>query len=176
MNKEEKTCFNCDQYIASVGEKGYCRLYSHETALPEKACPRHKEKKNKPELKADFIEKTQKKHVNYRNVITFGAFASSTFLIVIGLIFGFNLSISVLALDTIPNFVKVLTIAVSLLILLVTGLILYYFGKKYMTARILEIIVAFIAVILFLIYSDTVFESFINYIVRYIEFIFRSIV
>ena len=176
MNKEEKTCFNCDQYIASVGEKGYCRLYSHETTLPEKACPRHVEKKKKLETEADFIEKSLKKHVSYRNVITFGAFASSTFLVVIGLIFGFNLSISVLAIDTIPNFVKVLTIAASLLILLVTGLILYYLGKKYMTARVLEIIAAFTAVILFLIYSDTVFESFINYIVRYIEFVYRSIV
>lgn len=176
MDKKDKSCFTCDQYIASVGEKGYCRLYSHETSLPEKACPRYEEKKKKPEPEAQFINKKYKKHGSYKNVITYGAFVSSTVLVVIGLIFSFNLGISVLSLDTIPTFIKGVTIVVLLILFFLSIFILFVLAKKYMWARFLEIAVAFTVVILILIYSNTVFESFINYIVRYIEFLFRSII
>ena len=42
-----ESCEKCRNYTADIGDKGYCKLYRHETSTPEKVCPRYEPRESK---------------------------------------------------------------------------------------------------------------------------------
>lgn len=168
-------CFACRHYISSVGEKGYCRLYNHETSLPEKSCPRFEDKPARKTEEAPAVKKSpDKKSRKNTYVLMFGALASCILLGVIGLMFGVNLIMSVYAVDTIPSELKFLTTVVTAVVFLACCLLLFVLGKKYKWVMVLEIILTLVLLTVILLFSKSVFDSFLGYIVRYITMIFGS--
>jgi len=175
-DNEVKNCYSCDKYIASVGEKGYCKLYHHETPLPEKPCPRF-EPKQVIDKTGDFsVQENSGKDESIKNILIVGAFFASTVLTIIGMMFSFNLSMSVLTVEKIPILFKLVTIVLSVAFILLFSYVLFILGKRFLWARIAEIILTIIVVVVNLVFSTEIFETFSNYILRYIELLASHLV
>ena len=173
MTENTAACLTCRYYISSVGEKGFCRLYDHETTMPEKSCPRFEEKPVREAAETPEIKKMpDKKNRKFTYVLMIGAIASSIFLCVIGLMFGVNLIMSVFTVDTISETSKFFTAVMTAVLFLIACFLLFALGRKYRWAMILEIILTLAALTVLLFFSKSVFDSFLSYTVRYITAIF----
>lgn len=172
-----KNCFGCRYYIGSVGEKGYCRLFDHETPVPEIACPRFEEKPEK-EAPAEnpVVERHSEARLKIRNALLVGSFLASTIITILGLIFAMYFSISVMVNDSIPGTLKLLSVFVLLFLVLFGTYILFTFGKKYLWVRFFGIIFAIFAVAVILLHYETIWSSLTVYIAKFIEIIYADFV
>lgn len=170
-----KSCFECKSYIGSVGEKGFCKLYDHETTSPEIACPRFlkKEKITIPDVQPE-VKKQSETRLRIVNVLMVGAFLASTVLTILGFIFALYFGISVAVNDYIPGVLKLMTVFVLFVLVLFGTYILFTLGKKYLWVRFLEIIIAIAAVAVILMKYETIWSSLTVSIAKFIEIIYGS--
>ena len=172
-----KSCFECNSYIGSVGEKGFCKLYDHETTSPEIACPRFEEKEKKTiPVEQPEVKKQSETKLKIVNILLVGFFLASTIITVLGLIFAMYLGISVVVNDSIPGMLKMMTTFVLLVLVLIGTYVLFTLGKKFLWARFLEIIFAIVAVVVILMKYETIWSSLTVYIARFISIIYGSFI
>ena len=48
-------CLDCKHYTEDIGDKGYCKLYRHNTASPEIACPKFESKERKNNFNVERV-------------------------------------------------------------------------------------------------------------------------
>lgn len=169
----ENACFDCDYFTKAVGEKGYCKLFHHETALPEKACPRYEEKKDViPEPSEHAPEAIDPPSRRFINLLLIGSFFSSTVLAVLAFIIVLIYTVTVMPLADIPMSFKLLTVAAGIFAVLLFTYILFTLSKKYAVARILEIVLTLIISIVFLLYFNQIIFNVHSVIISVIEKIF----
>lgn len=152
-DKIEKSCFECEYYTRAIGEKGYCKFYHHESALPEKACPKFEEKKIK-EKKADVPETVDPLSRRILNIVTVGAFLASTVFTILAFVSVLVFIMTIFPIDEIPAMFKVFVSVAGILAVLLFTYILFTLGKKYAVARVVEMIFAVILAFIFLTYLD----------------------
>ena len=176
MAEEKQGCYGCDHYIASVGEKGYCKLYRHETSLPEMCCPRYEERK-KEEPKPKEIKRVEKKTPVLQkngNFLALAAFFACTVLTVIGLMFGLYFSVTVFSLTYISTSVKVISFFATLAVILFGAFLMFNIGKKYLVARLLELFTTVLVVVSVLINYETIWFRFHNLVIQIIDYFFGA--
>lgn len=172
---EAKDCFDCKFYNASVGEKGYCTLYRHETVMPEIACIKYEKQEDEPKSKSRFVatyEGNGRRKII--NALMFSAFAACTVLTVIGLMLGAYLNIAVFSIPQFPTVYKVISVLLTAVIALFVTHMLFILAKKYITARIIELVLAVAVVIIILVNYDTIWFNFTNLTVHFVNLIFKS--
>lgn len=49
------SCLDCKHYTEDIGDKGYCKLYRHNTASPEIACPKFESKERKNNFNVERV-------------------------------------------------------------------------------------------------------------------------
>lgn len=176
--KEKSQCFDCKYYVNSFGEKGYCKFYRHETMLPEEACMKYEqvEAVERPELVAVHTEETEdKKPRIFKNLFLISGAISCLVLTGIVLLMALYLDITVAGFPEITVFQKGLTIFLSAVVVFVFSHLLFFFWRRYIGARFIELATAMATVIYVLVNYDTVWFRFTNITVKIIEMIFNSI-
>ena len=175
--EEKQGCYGCDHYIASVGEKGYCKLYRHETSLPEMCCPRFEEKKkDEPQIHEKIkIEKKTPVLRQNENFLALAAFFACTVLSVIGLMFGLYFVITLIGLPFVLTAVKVLTVLGTFALSLLGIFFLFNLGKKFLVARLFELFITVFVVAYVLINYETIWFNFHNFIMQVFYFVFGSV-
>lgn len=171
-DEEKRSCFGCEHYIASVGEKGYCRLYRHETTVPEICCPRFEEKKQVVRETTEI--KTETKTTENRQSINFLAMASffaCTVLTVIVLMFGLYFVVTIFGINTLPSVAKVSILVLTLALIALLILFLFNMGKKYLVARLLELFFTVFIMVFVLINYETIWFSFHGFVVNFVFWI-----
>ena len=171
MNEDKTSCFDCEHYIASVGEKGYCKLYRHETTLPEISCPRFEKKKEKKiEIKPHHV--SEKRNVMRQNVnfLAMAAFFASTVLTVISLLFGLYFIITIFSIPHLHIIIKAVVLIATLIVVLLLAAFLFNIGKKYLVARMLELFFTVFIVVFVLINYDTIWFSFHNLVIKILDY------
>ncbi len=166
-------CFDCEFFTKAVGEKGYCKFYHHETALPEKACPRFEGKKEKivepSEHAPETINASERRFIN---LLLIGSFFAGTILAILAFIIVLVYTVTLMPLTDIPLSFKLLTIIAGIFAVLIFTYILFTLSKKYVTARILEIIIALIVLFILLMHRDGVIFYAHDLIINVIENLF----
>lgn len=167
---EKKACFDCDYFTKAVGEKGYCKLFHHETALPEKACPRFEEKKevvHEPSEHApETIDASSRRFIN---LLLIGSFFGSTVLAILAFLIVLIYTVTVLPIADIPMSFKLFTVSAGVLAVLLFTYILFTLSKKYVAARVFEIIFALIVSLVLLLYLDKIIFYSHDLIILFIE-------
>lgn len=169
-------CFDCKFYNASVGEKGYCTLYRHETVLPEIACIKYEKKQDEPQNDSFAVRHMTARWRRFINALMYGAFASCTVLTVISLMMCAYLDIEVFTIQQISPIFKILIVVLTAIFVLFMTHLLFILAKKYITARILELLLAIAVVIYILINYDTIWFDFTNFSVHLVDYVFKSFI
>lgn len=170
------SCFTCRHYTDSLGEKGYCMLYRHETTLPSISCVKHEIKTVDPKKIKEY--KTAEKPDSSRRYINFLAFASffsSTVLTVIAMLFALYFCITVFSVNGFETVYKVVILLGSLTVALFFTYMLYTLGKKFLAARLIELFFTVFIVVYVLMNYNTIWFSFHNLILEFIDLIFSRI-
>lgn len=173
--EENKSCFDCEHYIATVGEKGYCKLYRHETTVPEICCPRFEEKKKivreTTELKIEEKTSDSRQKINF---LAMASFFACTVLTVIILMFEMYFIVTIFEIDIIPTPIKIGILVLSLALIALFILFLFNIGKKYLVARLLELFFTVFIMVTVLINYETIWFSFHNFIVDFVFWLIGS--
>lgn len=170
MNEQDKcSCFDCRFFTKAIGEKGYCTLYHHETALPEKACPRF-ESEEKAETSSSV--KPESFDVNSRKISNYlvgGAFFASVILSALAMIIVVVFGVNIINVEVLPLFLKIIFIIIGLCLVLLFSYLLFRLGKKYAWARVLEMVLALVACVVALTYFNSIIFSANNFATNIIE-------
>ena len=174
---ERHSCFDCEYYTTSIGEKGYCKLFRHETTLPDTACTRY-EKKEAPKYDTgdySFIpEHTESESMKVINILMVSAFFACTVLTIIGFILGFYFNISVVSTEEIPVVLKILSVLLTVAAVLFGAYVLFSLGKKYVGARIAELFLAVFIVMFVLLNYEDIWSDFSTFTLQAVKFLFGS--
>ena len=174
-NTEKKNCYDCEYYMSSVGENGYCKLYRHETTMPEIACPRHEEKsKAKPEVHEIKISGNKTTFKRNESFLALASFFACTVLTVIFLMFALYFTVTVYSMPyfSIPS--KALILIVTLAAIFLITFLLFTAGKKYMLMRLIELFLTVFVVVFVLIKYETIWFQFHGLVVKIIDLLFNT--
>ena len=174
--KERKGCYDCEYYISSIGDRGYCKLYRHETTMPDIACPRYEKKEIvQPELQE---LKTSKKTFLKKNesFLALASFFACTVLTVILLMFGLYFAVTIYGISVLSLTVKILIVLATIAIISGITFLLFNIGKKYMLMRLFELFLTVFVVVFVLINYEVIWFQFHGLVVSIIDFIFGSMI
>ena len=173
----KKTCLDCKHYTDSIGSKGYCKFYRHNIESADVVCSKFEVKNiqqthNVIENKNFFNNERYKQPLN-RGLYLSG-FLGCVIFSVIFVLFGMVIGITVSSFSSVSVTHKVIFIsAVSVVILSVTAM-LYMLVLKFLSMRFVVSVASLLSIILMLIFYDTAWSGFNDFVLQLIQIVFRQ--
>ncbi len=185
MNKNG-SCLECRHYTDDIGDKGYCKLYRHNTSAPDVACPKFEKKESKEKRSSFNVEKVKSyvmdeanrsRYKNSANKMLFALSVACMSVLSILLIF-----FSVVLCATLATFAEVRVLH-KVIFIVVTGsfvisfiVILGMLLSKFRVMRLIIPMVSLVILICMLVFSDEVWFDFNSLIMQISETIFNTAV
>ncbi len=173
----EKTCLDCRYYTDSIGSNGYCKLYRHNIETADVVCSKFEIKNiQQPQSVPDNINFFNNER--YKQPLNKGLYISGilgcVIFSVIFVLFGMVIGITVSSFSTVSVTHKVIFIsAVSVLILSITAM-LYMLVLKFLSMRFAVSVASILTIILMLIFYDTAWSGFNDFVLQLIQIVFRQ--
>lgn len=154
---KKRCCIVCKHHVDFVGEKGYCKIYRHETLLPEDACPLFEPCEEKKDINFEkttyqLPQSSVQKNSGFKNFLIIISHFSCIVLTVVELFFGVNLGMMIASSETIPPILKVAVIFLSIVFMLLPVILFFKLIKKSVAAQVTSIL--FTVVVTFLVISN----------------------
>lgn len=174
LESDKHSCFECEHYIGSVGENGYCKRFRHETSMPDTACTSFEAKKTEniiPPTDTQTVESKGHEAVKLHNCLISGSFFADTVLMIIVFMFATYFGINLVATPIIPVYFKIIALILSLVVVLLFAELIFRTARRFISACIIEMAVALGVVIMFLVYYDSIWTSMAEIAANSIHFI-----
>lgn len=182
MNKND-SCLNCRYYTDDIGEKGYCKLYRHNTATPDVPCPKFeknesKERKNTPiaeKAKVSVLSELSKN--KYKSSVNKGLLISSVVctavLSILLLIFSATICVTFATAAQVSLLHRVIFIVLVTAFVISLIVVVCMLLSRFKVMRIIIPVISMVIVIVMLIFSDKVWFDFYSLIIVLSETIFN---
>lgn len=185
MNKNE-SCLNCRYYTDDIGDKGYCKLYRHNTSSPDVACPKFEKKELKERRSTFNVDRvrefvlTDKNMLKYKSsankMIAFLSIFCTAVISVLLLLFSTILCATLAIFAEVRTLHKVIFIGVAGAFVISFIVILCMLLSKFRVMRYIIPVVSFVVMILMLVFSNEIWFDFNSLIMEISEVIFNTAV
>lgn len=179
MAEENKnTCYDCEYFTDEIGKNGYCSLYRHNIALPDKICSKFEKKKKDQTVLLNreiFSEEANRKSefkYKYDQHLSYFTGIISAFVLIIALLIIDIIFVAELHSHMIPLPVKLGSCAVLIAVFLIYSWQLLMFLRKFRWAFIPYLIIALSLILLVAFDFGNVWLTVNNDICKIIEYIF----
>lgn len=180
------SCLDCKHYTDDIGDKGYCKLYRHNTASPEFACPKFDKKETK-ERKNNFNVERVKGLVLDEASMTKYKTSANRMLLPLSVICITVLSVLLLIFSsilcvTLATYAEVRTLYKAIFIVVVGSFVISFIVvvcmllSKFRAMRFIVPICSLLLIIFLLVYSNEVWFDFHSLIMTISETIFNTTV
>lgn len=185
MSKNE-SCLNCKYYTDDIGDKGYCKLYRHNTSSPDVACPKFEKNETKERKTAFNVERVKGYVLDEANMMRYKSSANKM-LFVLSVACTAILSVLLLFFcavlcATLATFAEVRMLHKAIFIV-VTGafvisfiVILCMLLSKFKIMRLIVSIAAFAVIIWMIVFSNEIWFDFNALIMEISKTIFNTAV
>lgn len=185
MNKD-KSCLNCRYYTDDIGEKGYCKLYRHNTSTPDVACPKFEKKENKEKRSSFNVERMKGYVLDEANLNRYKSSANKmlfmlsvacmSVLSVLLIFFSVVLCATLATFAQVRTLYKVIFIVVTVSFVISFIVILGMLLSKFKVMRLIVPLVSFVILIWMLVFSNEIWFDFNSLIMQISKTIFDTAV
>lgn len=177
-----ESCEKCRNYTADIGDKGYCKLYRHETNYPEKVCPRYELRDSKEWKNVLHIDKVKElvnadtskelyKQTRSRMLYSISVLCTAIISIFL-LIFSVTLGVVLATFTEISLLHRIIFILLVGSFVISVIVILGMLISKFRFMRLIVPVVTLFAIIFMFLFSDAVWFDFHVWIMKLTETIF----
>lgn len=181
--EHKDSCLNCRHYTDNIGDKGYCKLYRHNTSLPDVVCSKF-EKNDIPERRNTFtvervreivISEVTKNRYKFsmNRLMTMTSVVCTTVLSVLLLIFSTTLCATLATFNQVSVLHRVIFIVLVAAFVISFIVIVCMLLSRFRVMRIIVPIVSLIIVIILLVFPVEIWFDFHSLIFNLSETIFN---
>lgn len=181
--EQKNSCLDCIHYTDSIGDKGYCKLYRHNTSSPDVACPKFEKNENKERkntltvemVKEIVISEVSKNRHKFSmdRILMMTSVICTTVLSVLLLIFSTTLCVSLATFNQVSVLHRVIFIVLVAAFVISFIVIVCMLLSRFKVMRIIVPAVSFVTVIFLLAFSNEVWFDFHSLIINISETIFN---
>ncbi|MBP3442251.1 MAG: hypothetical protein J6L62_05535 [Clostridia bacterium] len=182
MNKNE-SCLNCRYYTDDIGDKGYCKLYRHNTASPDVACPKFEKKETKERKDTQEAEKVKGSVLSelsknkYKASVNKGLLISSVVctavLSILLLIFSATICVTFATAGQVSLLHRVIFIVLVAAFVISLIVVVCMLLSRFKVMRIIITAVSIVIVVVMLIFSDRIWFDFYSLVIVLSETLFN---
>lgn len=182
MEKKE-SCLNCRHYTDDIGDKGYCKLYRHNTSLPDFACPKFEKKEARErrntltvEMVKDIVLSEVSKNKNkfsMNRMLMMASVVCITVLSVLLLIFSTTLCATLATFNQVSVLHRTIFIILVAAFVISSIVIVCMILSRFKAMRIIILIISLAVVIILLAFSNEIWFDFHSLIINLSETIFN---
>lgn len=180
------SCLNCKHYTEDIGDKGYCKLYRHNTASPEVACPKFEKKETKERKNSFNVERVREFVFDEASMTKYKSSATKmllplsisciTVLSILLLIFSSILCATLATYADVRTLYKIIFIVVVGSFVISFIVVVCMLLSKFRVMRFIIPAISLLIILLLLIFSNEVWFDFHSLIMTISETIFNTTV
>lgn len=180
------SCLNCKHYTEDIGDKGYCKLYRHNTASPEVACPKFEKKETKERKNSFNFERVREFVFDEASMTKYKSSATKmllpfsvvciTVLSIVLLIFSTILCATLATYTEVKTLHKVIFIVVVGAFVISFIVVICMLLSKFRVTRFIVPGLSLLLVLFLLIYSNEIWFDFHSFIMTISKTIFNTAV
>ena len=181
--ERKDSCTDCKHYTDSIGAKGYCKLYRHNTSSPDIACPKFEKIENKERKSTLTVERVReivisevsksRSKFSMNRIWMMTSVVCTTVLSVLLLIFSTTLCATLATFNQVSLLHRVIFIVLVAAFVISLIVIVCMLLARFRVMRIVVSVLALITVIILLVFSDEVWFDFYSVIINLSETVFN---
>lgn len=180
------SCLDCKHYTEDIGDKGYCKLYRHNTASPEIACPKFERKETKERRNTFNVERVKELVFDEASMNRYKNSATKMFMplsvMCVTVLSILLLIFSSILCATLATYAEVRTLHKAIFIIVVGSFVISLIVvvcmllSKFRVMRFIVPALSFFIILFLLIFSNEVWFDFHSLIMTISETIFNTTV
>ncbi len=180
------SCLNCKHYTDDIGDKGYCKLYRHNTSSPDVTCPKFEKKETKERRNNFNVERVKELVFDEASMSKYKSSANKmllplsvvciTVLSIVLLIFSTILCATLATYAEVKTLHKVIFIVVVGAFVISFIVIICMLLSKFRVTRFIVPGLSLLLVLFLLIYSNEIWFDFHSLIMTISKTIFNTAV
>ena len=164
--EQKESCLNCIYYTDDIGKKGYCKLYRHNTPMPDFACPKFEKKEPRErrntltvEMVKDIVMSEVSKNrykFSMNRMLMMASVVCITVLSVLLLIFSTTLCVTLATFNQVSVLHRTIFIILVAAFVISSIVIVCMLLSRFKVMRIIIPIISMAVVIILLVFSNEI--------------------